>query len=58
MKKFLSVVGLVGLVASQAQAALTEPTLDTGNYETIAGAVLVGLAVMWGIKKAIGLIRA
>lgn len=57
MKKFLSLIGLVGLMAVQGQAALVVPTLDVTNFENVATAVLVALAVFWGIKKAISLIR-
>lgn len=48
----------VTVVASQASAALTAPTIGTTDFETIAGAVLVAAAVMWAIKKAMGLLRA
>jgi len=37
--------------------AITAPTLDTADATTVAVAVLGGLAVIWGIKKAIGLLR-
>jgi len=56
-KKLLALMAM-GLTAAQAQAALTVPTLSTSDYEAVAGAVLVGLAVFWGIKKAISLIKA
>ncbi len=58
MKKFSKVLGLGVLAATGvANAALTAPTIDTTNYETIAGAVLVALGVFYGIKKAISLVR-
>lgn len=44
-------------LGTQASAALTAPTLATTDFETVAGAVIVALAVMWAIKKALGLIR-
>jgi len=60
MKKFTKVLGLGALVSfaatGAANAALTAPTIDTGNFETIAGAVLAAAAVFWGIRKAIGLV--
>lgn len=56
-KKILLGLGFVGMLASQAQAALVVPTLDVTNFENVAAAVLVALAVFWGIKKAISLIR-
>lgn len=49
--------GAVVTLGSQASAALTAPTLATTDFETIAGAVIVALGVMWAIKKALGLIR-
>ena len=45
-------------LASNASAALTAPTISTTDYETIAGAVLIAAAVMWAIKKALGLLNA
>lgn len=59
MKKFLSLIGLVGLMAVQAQAAalLTAPTLNTDDSVLVAGAVLGGLAIIWGIRAAIRLVR-
>ncbi|MDD5157786.1 hypothetical protein [Sulfurimonas sp.] len=48
----------VTAVASQASAALTAPTIATTDFETVAGAVLIAAAVMWSIKKAMGLLRA
>ena len=56
-KKLLSVGAVVTVAASQAQAALVAPTLDTVDAVTVAGAVLAGLAVIWGVKKAIALVR-
>lgn len=45
-------VAVYGTVAS---AALTAPTIATTDYETVAGAMLVGGAVMWAIRKALRL---
>lgn len=56
--KLVAVVLTAGVVATQASAALTAPTIGTTDFETIAGAVLVAAAVMWAIKKAMGLLRA
>ena len=58
MNKFLKVTGLVSVVGfTAANAALTAPTIDTANYEVIAGAVLLATGVFFGIKKAIGLLN-
>ena len=57
-KTIVATVVAVGLaVGSSASAALTAPTIATTDFETIAGAVILALAVMWAIKKALGLIR-
>ncbi|MDD2358722.1 MAG: hypothetical protein PHX13_12505 [Thiovulaceae bacterium] len=58
-KKTIGVVvtGAVLAVGTSASAALTAPTIATTDFETVAGAVIVALAVMWAIKKALGLIR-
>ncbi len=52
--KFLAVASIAGF--TMANAALTAPTIDTTDFETVAGAVLVAAAVMWGIRKAIRLV--
>lgn len=57
MKKFLSFLGLVGLMAAQAQAALVAPVLDSADAITVGGAVVAGLAAIWGIRQAIYLVR-
>lgn len=58
MKKVLSALSLgLAFLGTQASAALTAPTMSTTDFETVAGAVIVALAVMWAIKKALGLIR-
>ena len=57
-QKLIIGVTAVAVAASQAQAALAAPTLSITDYEAVAGAVLLGLALIWGIKKAISLIRA
>jgi hypothetical protein len=44
------------IFVSNASAELTLPTaLDVGDVETVAGLVIAGLAVMWGIRKVIKL---
>lgn len=60
MGKFLAVLASVlgGLLSvGPAYAALTAPTLALTDVETIAGAVIVFLAAVWGIKIAIGFFR-
>lgn len=51
------VAGLAILFTTGANAALTAPTIDTGDFTTIAGAVILAAGVFWGIRKAIGLLR-
>lgn len=60
LKKYSKRLALAGVAiyGVAANAALTAPTLATTDFETVAGVVLVASGVMWGIKKAIGLIRA
>lgn len=42
------------LFSKVAEAAVSLPTsLATGDVETLAGVVIVGLAVLWGIRKLI-----
>jgi len=55
--KLIAGVAVAGVVVSNASAALTAPTLDTTDFTTIAGAVIVALGAMWAVKKALGLIR-
>lgn len=62
MKKFLSVFALgLAFLGTQAFAANVIPnlptSLDTTNFLNVAGLVVVALAVMWAVKKAIGLVR-
>lgn len=40
-----------------ADATLTAPTYDTANAVLIGGAVLTGIAVIWGLRQAISLGR-
>jgi len=60
---FKKVACLVGVgsaaAASSAMAAvdLTSVTLDTTSPETLAATVLIGLGVIWGIRKFIKLIN-
>lgn len=66
LEKAQSVKGVVGaavvgavISGSNAMASgLTAPTIDTTDFMTIAGAVVVASGVMWAVKKALGLIRA
>lgn len=61
MKKYYaSAVGAVSaLSAAPAFAAvdLTGVTLDTTSPEALAATVLVGLGIIWGIRKLIKLIN-
>lgn len=51
--------GLVALGSIQAQAAdtLTAPTLNTTDAIAVGGAVLAGLAIIWGIRAAIRMVK-
>lgn len=62
MKKFYGV--LVGVGASVLAATnsfaldfYTVPTLDTAGVGTMATAILAGLALIWGVRKAIKVIN-
>lgn len=54
MKKLLyGVLGIIG-ASGAAHAALTLPSdMSVTSVETLAGLVIAGLAVMWGIRKVI-----
>lgn len=56
-KAYAGIVGLVGVLgATAAQAAVDLPeALSLTDVETMAGLVIAGLAVMWGIRKVIKL---
>lgn len=50
--------GLVALGFVQAQAdALTAPTLNTADAIAVGGAVLAGLAIIWGVRAAIRMVK-
>ena len=56
--RLLTIVASGVSVASVASAdALTAPTFGTGDVTTVAGALLVGLAAIWGISKALGMAK-
>jgi len=59
MKKFLAAIFGVMASAGSAMAAvdLTGVTVDSTTPETLAATVLVGLGVIWGIRKLIKLIN-
>ena len=58
MKSKLLVVGAAAAaVATSASAALTAPTYDVSPVESIGGAVLGALALIWVIKQALNLAR-
>jgi len=63
MKKMSNSVraGLVAvgvLVATtSAQAALTVPAIDTTDFMTVAGVVVVAAGVIFGLRKAMTLLR-
>jgi hypothetical protein len=61
MKSLLSKIGLtagaVALFTSNASAALVAPTFDSADAITVGTAVLGGLALIWGIKKAMSMAK-
>jgi hypothetical protein len=59
VKKGLALVGIISLGASSAfaEATLTAPTFALDDVSVVAGALLVGLAGFWAIKKGISLAR-
>jgi hypothetical protein len=50
--KVLTLVVGASLFATQASAALTAPTFNADDAITVGSSVLIGLALIWGIKKA------
>jgi len=54
-KRVAAAAGAVALSAGSSFAAvdLTGVTLDTATPTTLAGTIVGGLAVMWGIRKVI-----
>lgn len=58
VKKGLILAGVLsGTVVNAAQVYGQDVTLDTTNLTTIMGAVVVGLAVIWGMRKVIKLMN-
>jgi len=54
-----AVIAMICLMASNAFAAvvLTGVELDTASPELLAATVLIGLGVIWGIRKLIKLVK-
>jgi len=55
--KTLGLVAAAALTATQASAALVAPTFAADDAITVGTAVLGGLALIWGIKKAMQMAR-
>ena len=55
--KTLGLVAVAALTATQASAALVAPTFAADDAITVGTAVLGGLALIWGIKKAMQMAR-
>jgi uncharacterized protein YaiE (UPF0345 family) len=57
--KISAAIAAGGLVTSNAMAAatLTAPTFALDDVAVVAGALLVGLAGFWAIKKGVGLAK-
>ncbi|PLY06610.1 MAG: hypothetical protein C0625_08430 [Arcobacter sp.] len=49
---------VIGSNAMASSGVLTAPTFDLTDVGTVAGALLVGLAGFWAIKKGLSLARA
>lgn len=50
-------IGMTVLATNASAAGLTANAIDTTDFMTVAGVVLTASGVMWGIKKAIHLVR-
>jgi hypothetical protein len=55
--KTLGLIAIAALTATQASAALTAPSFDSADAVTVGTAVLSGLALIWGIKKAMAMAK-
>jgi predicted tellurium resistance membrane protein TerC len=54
----MAMAGILGATGmAMAQVDLTNVTLDTTTPTTLAATVLVGLGVIWGIRKLIKLVN-
>ncbi len=53
----LGAVVVTAVVTSSANAALVAPTFAIDDVTTVAGALLVGLAAFWAIRKALSVAR-
>lgn len=56
-QKIIVGVTAVAIGASQASAALTVDPIQTTDFMTVAGAVVVALGAFYAVKKALGLLR-
>ena len=55
--KLIAGAAVAAAVTTNAAAAITAPTYDVATVETIAGAVIGALALIWVIKQAIRITR-
>ena len=55
--KTLGLIAVAALTATQASAALVAPVFAADDAITVGTAVLGGLALIWGIKKAMSMAR-
>ena len=56
-KNKIVAAGTVALGTAQAQAALTAPVIDTGDFLAVSGSVLVASGIFFGVRKALGLVK-
>ena len=55
--KTLALISVAALTATQASAALVAPTFAADDAVTVGTAVLTGLALIWGIRKAMSMAK-
>ncbi len=56
-QKIATGVATVALLTTNASAALVAPTFDSADAITVGTAVLGGLALIWGIRKAMAMAK-
>ncbi len=56
-QKLSTVVAGTAILATQASAALVAPTFAADDAVTVGSAVLLGLASIWGIRKAMSMAK-
>jgi len=57
LSKSLLLLAAAALTATQASAALVAPSFAADDAITVGTAVLTGLALIWGIRKAMSMAK-